>query len=175
MDWCQTSRGPGTFKAGVGLQKDPVYIKTISHIIKYSIASYISDKQKKNSILELHNSKKDTDDFIHTLVSDSENVETNKEALLAAEKKLENLDILTNNAILAQIEDHRKPNLLEYVLRKMKWFTQSYSKKKFASRLLERDKIDKIMENLLKNPNYDEETYEILNKRAQEMEEEELT
>ena len=47
MDWCQTPRGPGTFKAGVGLQKDPVYIKTISHIIKYSIASYISDEQKK--------------------------------------------------------------------------------------------------------------------------------
>ena len=47
MDWCQTPRGPGTFKAGVGLQKDPVYIKTISHIIKYSIASYISDEQQK--------------------------------------------------------------------------------------------------------------------------------
>ena len=101
-------------------------------------------------------------------------METNKEALLAAEKKLENLDILTNNAILAQIEDHRKPNLLEYVLHKMKRFTQSYSKKKFTSRLLERDKIDKIMENLLKNPNYEEETYEILKKRAQEMEEEDL-
>ena len=56
----------------------------------------------------------------------------------------------------------------------MKWFTQSYSKKKFASRLLERDKIDKIMENLLKNPNYDEETDEVLKKRAQEMEEEDL-
>ena len=83
---------------------------------------------------------------------------------MAAEKKLENLDILTNNAILAQIEDHRKPNLLEYVLHKMKRFTQSYSKKKFASRLLERDKIDKIMENLLKNPNYEEETYETLKK-----------
>ena len=56
----------------------------------------------------------------------------------------------------------------------MKRFTQSYSKKKFTSRLLERDKIDKIMENLLKNPNYEEETYEILKKRAQEMEEEDL-
>ena len=56
----------------------------------------------------------------------------------------------------------------------MKRFTQSYSKKKFASRLLERDKIDKLMENLLKNPNYDEETYEVLKKRAQEMEEEDL-
>ena len=84
---------------------------------------------------------------------------------MAAEKKLENLDILTNNAILAQIEDHRKPNLLEYVLHKMKRFTQSYSKKKFASRLLERDNIDKIMQNLLKNPNYDEETFEILKKK----------
>ena len=103
MDWCQTPRGPGTFKAGVGLQKDPVYIKTISHIIKYSIASYISDEQKKNSILELHNSKKDTDDFIHTLVSDSENVETNKEALLAAEKKLENLDILVNIVQISEV------------------------------------------------------------------------
>ena len=30
------------------------------------------------------------------------------------------------------------------------------------------------MENLLKNPNYEEETYEILKKRAQEMEEEDL-
>merc|ERR1712030_222755 len=99
-----------------------------------------------------------------TLVSDSENKEANKEALLAARKKMETLDIPTNNVILAQIEDHRKPSLLEYVLHKMKRFTQSYSKKKFASRLLERDKIDKLMENLLKNPNYDEETYEILKK-----------
>ena len=56
----------------------------------------------------------------------------------------------------------------------LKGSPQSYSKKKFASRLLERDKIDKIMENLLKNPNYDEETYEILKKRAQEMKEEDL-
>ena len=30
------------------------------------------------------------------------------------------------------------------------------------------------MENLLKNPNYDEETYEVLKKRAQEMEDEDL-
>ena len=30
------------------------------------------------------------------------------------------------------------------------------------------------MENLLKNPNYDEETYEVLKKRLQEMEEEDL-
>ena len=30
------------------------------------------------------------------------------------------------------------------------------------------------MENLLKNPNYDEETYEVLKKRAQEIEEEDL-
>ena len=30
------------------------------------------------------------------------------------------------------------------------------------------------MENLLKNPNYDEEMYEVLKKRAQEMEEEDL-
>ena len=51
---------------------------------------------------------------------------------------------------------------------------QSYSKKKFASRLLEREKVDNIMENLLKNPNYDVETYEILKKRAKEMEEEDL-
>ena len=45
----------------------------------------------ENSILELLNSKKETDDLIHTLVSDSEN----KEALLAARKKLETLDIPT--------------------------------------------------------------------------------
>ena len=51
---------------------------------------------------------------------------------------------------------------------------QIFLKKMFASRLLERDKIDKLMENLLKNPNYDEETYEVLKKRAQEMEEEDL-
>ena len=174
MDWCQTPRGPGTFKARVGLQKDPVYIQTISHIIKVSIASYISDEHIKNSILELLNSKKETKDLIHTLVSDSENKEANEEALLAARKKLETLDIPTNNIILAHIEDHRKPSLLEYVLHKMKRFTQSYSKKKFASRLLERDKVDNIIENLLKNPNYDVETYEILKKRSQEMEEEDL-
>ena len=76
----------------------------------------------------------------------------------------------TNNSILSHIEDHRKPSLLEYVLHKMKRFTQSYSKKKFAKRLLEREKIDQVMENLLKNPNYDEEMYEVLKKRAQEME-----
>ena len=130
------------------MQKDPVYLKTVSHIIKYSIASYISDEQRKNSILELLDSKKETDDKIQTLVSDSENEEANKEALLEAQKKLGTFDIPTNNALLAEIEDHRKPNLLEYVLHKLKRFMQSYSKKKFASRLLERDKIDKVMENL---------------------------
>ena len=51
---------------------------------------------------------------------------------------------------------------------------QSYSKKKFASRLLEREKVDNVMENLLRNPNYDVETYEILKKISQEMEEEDL-
>ena len=111
-------------------------------------------------------SEKETDDKIQTLVSDSGNKEANKEALLEAQKKLDTFDIPTNNNILAEIEDHRKPNLLEYVLHKIKRFTQSYSKKKFASRLLEREKVDNIMENLLKNPNYNVETYEILKKRA---------
>ena len=67
--------------------------------------------------------------------------------------------------ILSHIEDHRKPSLLEYVLHKMKRFTQTYSKKKFAERLLEREKLDHVMENLLKKTNYDKETYEVLKKR----------
>ena len=78
-------------------------MKTVSHIIKYSIASYISDEQRKNSILELLDSQKETDDIIQTLVSDSEIEETNKEAILEARKKLETLDIPTNNNILAEI------------------------------------------------------------------------
>ena len=100
--------------------------------------------ERKNSILELLDSKKETDDLIHTLVTDSENEEANKEALLAAQNQLESLAIPTNNSILAHIEDHRKPSLLEYVLHKMKRFTQSYSKKKFASRLLEREILIKL-------------------------------
>ena len=128
MDWCQTPKGPGTFKAGVGLHRDPVYVQAISHIIKFSIASYISDEHIKNSILELLNSKKETDDLIHKLVTDSENEEANKEALLAAQNKLKTLELImpTNNSILSHIEDHRKPSLLEYVLHKMKRVTQSY-------------------------------------------------
>ena len=59
----QTPKGPGTFKAGVGLQRDPINVKAISHIIKVSIASYISDEQTKNSILELQNSTKETVDL----------------------------------------------------------------------------------------------------------------
>ena len=70
------------------MHKDPVHLKTVSHIIKYSIASYISEKQRKK---------------IQTLVSDSENEEANKEALLEAQQKLEVLDIPTNNALLAEI------------------------------------------------------------------------
>merc|ERR1711888_571328 len=81
MDWCQTPKGPGTFKAGIGLHRDPVYVEAISHIIKVSIASYISDEHIKNSILELLNSKKETDELIHKLDTDSENKEANKEAL----------------------------------------------------------------------------------------------
>ena len=150
MDWCRTPKGPGTFKAGVGLQRDPVYVQAISHIIKFSIASYISDEHIKNSILELLNSKKETDDLINKLVTDSENKEANKEALLAAQNKLKTLALImpTHNIILSHIEDHRKPSLLEYFLHKMKRFTQTYSKKKFAERLLEREKLDHFMENL---------------------------
>ena len=88
MDWCQTPKGPGTFKAGVGLQRDPVYVEAISHIIKVSIASYISDEQTKNSILDLLNSRKETADLIHELDTDSENKEANKDFLLAAQNKL---------------------------------------------------------------------------------------
>ena len=47
-----------------------------------SIASYISDEQTKNSILELLNSKKETADLIHELDTDSENKEVHKEAFL---------------------------------------------------------------------------------------------
>ena len=63
--------------------------------------------------------------------------------------KIINLTAPTNNSILSHIEDHRKPSLLEYVLHKMKRFTQTYSKKKFAERLLERDELDQVMGNLL--------------------------
>ena len=169
-------KGPGIFKAGVGLQNDPVYKEAISQIIKYSIASYISDEQTKNSILELLDSRKATVELIAELETEAENDEVKKAALLEAQYKLKiiNLTTPTNNSILSHIEDHRKPSLLEYVLHKMKRFTQTYSKKKFAERLLERDKLDHLMENLLKNPNYDEELYENLKIRAQEMEDEDL-
>ena len=150
LDWCKTPKGPGTFKERAVLQNDPVYMKTVSYIIKHSIASYISDK-------------------IQTLVSDSENEEANKDALLEARKKLETFDIPTNNTLLSEIEDHRKPNLLEFVLHKIKQFMQTFSKKKFASKLLEKYKVDNLIENLLKNADFDLETYEILQKRSQEM------
>ena len=174
LDWCQTPKGPGIFKAGVGLQNDPVYKEAISQIIKYSIASYISDEQTKNSILELLNSIKATVKLIAELETEATNDEAKKAALLEAQYKLKIIDLTipTNNSILSHIEDHRKPSLLEYVLHKMKRFTQTYSKKKFAERLLEREKLDHVMENLLKNPNYDEELYDNLKKRAQKMEDE---
>ena len=87
---------------------------------------------------------------------------------------METLDIPSNNTLLSEIENHRKPNLLEFVLHKIKRFTQSFSKKKFASRLLEKEKVDTLIENLLKKSDYDLETYEILKNRLQEMEEEDL-
>ena len=90
------------------------------------------------------------------------------------ELKIIHLTTPTSISILSHIEDYRKPSLLKYVQHKMKRFTQTYSKKKFADRLLERDKLDHLMENLLKNPNYDEELYENLKIRAQEMEDEDL-
>ena len=91
-----------------------------------------------------------------------------KAALLEAQDKLKNLDLTapTNNGLLSHIESHRKPSLLEYVLYKMRLFTQSYSKKKFAARLLVRNEVDQVMENLLKNPNYDKGLYETLKKQA---------
>ena len=64
-------------------------MKTVSYITKNSIASYISDEQHKNSILKLRNSKKETEDKIQELVSDSGNEEANKDVLLKAQKKLE--------------------------------------------------------------------------------------
>ena len=56
----------------------------------------------------------------------------------------------------------------------MKRFTQSYSKKKFAERLLARNEVDHLMENLLKNPHYDVELYDTLKQRAKDMDEEDL-
>ena len=56
----------------------------------------------------------------------------------------------------------------------MKRFTQSYSKKKFAERLLVRNEVDHLMENLLKNPNYDKELYDNLKQRAKDIDEEDL-
>ena len=53
-------------------------------------------------------------------------------------------------------------------------FTQTYSKKKFANKLLEKDNVGELIENFMETENYDLETYEILKKRSQEMEEEDL-
>ena len=166
LDWCRTPKGQGIFKAAVGLQNDPLYKETISQIIKYSIASYISDEQTKNSILALLDSRKETVDKIAKLVTESENDEAMKDALLIAQESLKALDLTipTNNSILSHIEHHRKPSLLEFVLFKMKRFSQAYSKKKFAERLLVRNEVDHLMENLLKNPQYDKDLYNELKK-----------
>merc|ERR1711888_248180 len=155
LDWCKTPKGPGIFRAGVGIQNDPIYKEAISQIIKYSIASYITDEQIKNSILTLLDSRQKTADEISKLVTESENDESKKTALLNAQNKLKILDLTapTNNSILSHIEDHRKPSLLEYVLYMMRLFTRSYSKKKFTERLLARNEVDRVMENLLQNPN----------------------
>merc|ERR1711888_24692 len=148
LDWCKTPKGPGTFRAGVGIQNDPIYKEAITHLIKHSIASYIPDEKLKTSII----------------------------SLLDSQSRLQILDLTipTNNSILSHIEDNRKPSLLEFVLYKMRLFTQSYSKKKFAARLLERNEVDRVMENLLQNPNYDKETYETLKQRAKEIDDEDL-
>ena len=126
--------------------------------------------------MELLDSRKATVELIAELETEATNDEVKKAALLEAQYKLKiiNLTTPTYNSILSHIEDHRKPSLLEYVLHKMKRFTQTYSKKKFAERLLEREKLDHLMENLLKTPNYDEELYDTLKERAQEMEDEDL-
>ena len=87
LDWCRTPKGPGIFKAAVGLQNDPFYKETISQIIKYSIASYITDEQTKNSILELLNSRKATVKLIAKLDTEAENDEVKKAALLEAQYK----------------------------------------------------------------------------------------
>merc|ERR1711888_1088 len=176
LDWCKTPKGPGTFRAGVGIQNDPIYKEAITHLIKHSLASYIPDEKLKISIISLLDSRKKTADEITQLVPDSENDEVKKYALLEAQSRLQILDLTTptNNSILSHIEDNRKPSLLEFVLYKMRLFTQSYSKKKFAARLLERNEVDRVMENLLQNPNYDKEIYETLKKRAKEIDDEDL-
>ena len=63
----------------------------VTRLVKFSIESYISAEHIKNSILELLNSKKETDELIHKLDTDSENKEANKEALLTAQNKLKTL------------------------------------------------------------------------------------
>ena len=75
LDWCKTPKGPGIFRAGVGIQNDPKYKEAISSIIKYCIASYISDEKIKNSILTLLDSRQKTADEISKLVTESESTE----------------------------------------------------------------------------------------------------
>ena len=104
LDWCQTPKGPGIFKAGVGLQNDPVYKEAISQIIKYSIASYISDEQTKNSILELLNSRKATVNLIAELETEATNDEVKKAALLEAQYKLKIINLTITTNILKIIE-----------------------------------------------------------------------
>merc|ERR1711984_17607 len=133
--------------AGVGIQNDPIYKEAISHLIKYSIASYISDEQLKKSIISLLDSRQKTADEITQLVPGSEYDEVKKYALLEAQSRLQILDLTipTNNSILSHVEDIRKPSLLEFVLYKMRLFTQSYSKKKLVARLLERNEVDRVI------------------------------
>merc|ERR1711888_138537 len=93
LDWCKTPKGPGIFRAGVGIQNDPIYKEAISQIIKYCIASYITDEQIKNSILTLLDLRQKTADEISKLVTESENDEVKKLALLNAQNKLKILDL----------------------------------------------------------------------------------
>ena len=102
LDWCKTPKGPGTFRAGVGIQNDPIYKEAISHLIKHSIASYISDEQLKKSIISLLDSRQKTADEITQLIPGSENDEVKKYALLEAQSRLQILDLTMpmNNSIL---------------------------------------------------------------------------
>ena len=153
LDFTNTTQGKGIFRCPPNAHKNPIYSRLIKNTIKKTIYECITPNQKTNLEIALLDTRIKLEEELYSLETKvpSWNTQTRQNTLNFSIAQLLSLEP-TNASLLERDLTITKPNLLEYVLQKMKEETIIFSKNDKIDTIQQTTELKARLQDLLSDP-----------------------